>query len=683
MRVRILILLACASMLVLAAHSPLLPRPQKASYGSGEVPITGMQIRIAGSATAEDRFAAAELARALLERTGIAVPVTEDESASPREIVLERTGALAPLPEPGEQPGTASREAYSLEVGRSGVVVRAGSSAGVFYGVQTLRQLVEGQGVRAFLPEVSIVDWPSLSLRGTMVDMSEGQLATEGEVRRQIEELARWKANQYCFYNEDNIQLDGYPLLNPSARFTKDQIRHIIAYARERHIDVIPCLELYGHQHDLFRIEKYSDLADFPHGGEFDPNNPKICALLNDWIDQYSELFPSRFVHIGFDETWEIAKAAKKQGAGVTPARLFVKQLNLVARRFQGHGKMVMAWGDIMVKYPEIIAELPPGLIAVPWWYEPDPDPEYKQWLDPLVSRHVPFVVAPGVNMWTEISPDFAKSFRNIDTFLAVGKKAGALGLLNTFWTDNQQVLRRMAWPGYAYGAAAAWQTAPMDPGLFFSDWAAIGYPEAAAPHVAAALEKLSAAELSLQRVWGVQTMDSLWQSPFAPEQLALLEEHSNDLRSTRLAAEEAQEHLLAALAAGGSASTIDSLMLGARLLDYAGTRGMYAVEIAGLWDSQAQQRGSDDELWDLISSSFSRTHGRVGDLFDALSDLKPLYRENWLAEYTTYRLENAMGRWDREGQYWQRVQDRYHRFRAGYVKGQPLPALDVLVGEY
>ena len=59
-------------------------------------------------------------------------------------------------------------------------------------------------------------------------------------------------------------------------------MRQIIAYGRERHIDIVPCLELYGHLHDLFRIEKYSALADVPHGAEFDPRNPNVMRLLSD-----------------------------------------------------------------------------------------------------------------------------------------------------------------------------------------------------------------------------------------------------------------------------------------------------------------------------------------------------------------------------------------------------------------
>jgi hypothetical protein len=513
-----------------------------------------------------------------------------------------------------------------------------------------------------------------------MIDMSEGPLATEEEVLRQLDFIARWKGNQYYFYNEDSIELTGYSLLNPQAQFSKAQIRRIIAYARERHIDVIPCLELYGHQHDLFRIEKYSSLADFAHGGEFDPANPKVQEILADWTNQYLELFPSSFVHIGFDETWEIARAAKVKGSGFTPARLFLTQLDAVAERFIAHGKFVLAWGDIVVKFPGIAAQIPANVAIVPWWYEPDPDPLYTKWLAPLIANQVPVFVASGVNMWSEMTPDFAKSFRNIDTCLAAGRKASALGLINTVWTDNQEGLRRMAWPGIAYGAVAAWQSTPIATDVFFDEYARDFYPATCASEMAAGLQALSLAESLAQRIWGVEDMDAQWSSPFEAKRVAGLRKHREDLRNLRLNAENAEADFLAAQSSGANVGTF---LFGSRVLDYAGMRGLYALEIEDLWAKQQRANGSDSELWELLSSSFSRTHGRVGDLLDSLSLLIPDYRANWLAEYTPYRLETALLRWNMEDRYWWRAQTAFDEFHESYRKGTALPPLQVLIGRY
>jgi len=106
------------------------------------------------------------------------------------------------LPGPNDHAGPESREAYEIRIDSEGAEIRSRSSAGLFYGVQTMRQLVEGDPEDLFLPGVKIHDWPAMAYRGFMMDVSHGPLPTEAEVRRQIDFLARWKANQYYFYSK-------------------------------------------------------------------------------------------------------------------------------------------------------------------------------------------------------------------------------------------------------------------------------------------------------------------------------------------------------------------------------------------------------------------------------------------------------------------------------------------------
>ena len=163
-----------------------------------------------------------------------------------------------------------------------------------------------------FLSAATIEDWPALAYRGLMMDMSHTQLPRLDELKRQIDFLSLWKANQYYFYSEATIALDGYPILPPDARFTKPQVRELIEYARQRHIDVIPNQELYGHLHDLFRMERYSDLAPIPYGGEFNPEDPRVNQILSDWIGQLAALFPSPFFHVGFDQNLGFSRRKRK-----------------------------------------------------------------------------------------------------------------------------------------------------------------------------------------------------------------------------------------------------------------------------------------------------------------------------------------------------------------------------------
>src|SRR5579864_5721004 len=661
-----------------AAHAPLLPRPQEIQYGSGSLPLQELTIRVAGDAAAEDRFAAHELAAILSARSEAPVLVTREPNAAMHSIVLVRTGPVGALPVPGERPGPDSREAYSLKITPTGGEVRASSSAGLSYAVQTLRQLVEGDQRDGVLPEVEIRDWPVLAYRGTMVDMSHGALLTEEEVKRQLDFLARWKANQYYFYSEASIELDGYSLLNPEGRFSKQQVKRIVAYGRERHIDVIPFLELYGHLHDLLRVEHYSALGSFPHASELDPTNPEVTKLLDDWAAQISELFPSPFVHVGFDETWQIENAAKKRGGGITPAELFVEQLGKVAYMFQQRGKTVMAWADIIVKYPGIIDRLPPGLIPVAWDY--DAQPNVKKWLDPLVARHLPHFVTTGVANWKEIALDYDLTMANIDNFLAAGRKSGAEGMINTVWTDSAQSFLRVALPAIAYGMIAPWQSAVMDRDHFFSEYAMLMYPPSVAPDVAAAIDNLNMAELSIQKPLGQGAMHAMWEDPFSAASLKRSAEHREDLRQTRMLAEETQIHLYRALKAGADPATLNSLLVASRIVDYAAYKFLNALEVAERWRSLGHY--NSDRYWNEFESEVVyQSHGRFPDMMDAASELRRAYRSAWPAEYTPYRLAAALGRWDNEFQYWLRLQLRFQNATRGLKDGDSLPSLESVIG--
>ena len=646
-----------------AEHNPLLPLPQQIHYGAGELSLAGLNICFASAPGAEDRFAAGELADTLSARAGTSIPVLEGGRCE-HGILLERTGGVDALPVPGEQPGPDSREAYSLKVTSDGVTVTARSSAGLYYAVQTLKQLAQGMGDHAALPVVEIKDWPTLAYRGVMVDMSHGALPTEKEVERQLDFLARWKTNQYYFYSEASIELKGFRLINPDGRFTQDEVRRIVAYGRERHIDVVPCLELFGHLHDLFRVEKYSNLSDLPHGVEFDPQNPKVMALLSDWVGQIVDLFPSPFVHIGFDETFQIEIATQEHGAAAQPSQLFVRQLTSVDNLFKHYGKTVMAWGDIMVKYPAIVAQLPPGLIAVAWEYDPGPESHYQHWLAPLAAQHIPHMIATGVTCWNQVMPDYERSFANIDTFLASGRKSGTMGLMNTLWTDGAQNLLRTAWPGLAYGSAAAWQSSAMDHQAFLSDYARIIYPPAVAPEVTAALRDLTESELDLQKALGDETMLAMWTDPYSPPILKRTIEHLADLHETRLKAEDAEEHLDDALSHGGDPLTLESLWFGSQLLDYAGQKFQTAPELEAIWKRLGAKRPNDELWWNIWGSQTTYPdHSRLFDLMDRITGLRSLYQSEWLAEYTPYRMGTALGRFDAEYQAWRRFQEKLQEF--------------------
>jgi hypothetical protein len=367
---------------------------------------------------------------------------------------------------------------------------------------------------------------------------------------------------------------------------------------------------------------------------------------------------------------------------GVDPASLYIDRLKQTIELVEKSGKRPMFWADvksgahIFQKYPGLFSQLPKSVIAVPWVYDPLPD--YAEFVAPFAREHIAQVVAPAVWCWNEIAPDYSITFANIDGFVADGRKFGALGVMNTGWTDAGQVLYRMALPGMAYGAVAGWQTAPVNRHQFFAGYSTQMYPAQAAADVAVALDKLSAAQESLTKIVGGGTIHRFWQDPFAPERLKRAQSNLAALREERLLAEEAQERLQGALASTQDTYSLPCLLVAARMLDYAGMKYLYAGEIAGFFESVGRNPSRSD-IGFLARQTTSQNHGRIADLLDMLTMTRERYRSAWRDEYTDYRLGVELGRWDLEYAYWSHFQMRLEDLFRGFKTGDTLPSLEEL----
>ncbi len=665
-----------------AAPPQLLPQPQRAVWGKGNLPLAGVTLVVAGQASEEDRFAAGALASTLTTASGQPVAVGNG-SAGGRQIRLIREGSDTPLPAIDDHPGPDSREAYKLKLTAQGGEIRARSSAGLFYAVQTIRQLAATSSVSGTLPEVEIEDWPSLAYRGLMMDTAHGALPTVAEIERQLDFIARFKLNQYYFYAEANIELQGYPLLAFGARYSRQDIQEVVVYARERHIDVVPCLEFYGHLHDFFKLESYADLGVLPHGGEINPRNAKLQAVLADWLQQMASLFPSPWFHAGLDEPWELERAGPLATGGVAPLALWSDHLRFVAATLTKLGKRPMYWADVssgaqlFTRYPELARQIPKDAIAVSWEYDPNKD--FGPALNPLIERKVPFFVATGIWHWQDVSPAFTRTFQNIDGFVAQGRAAGALGVIHTAWTDDAQSIYREALPAFAYGGAAAWQQEPVNRETFFADYSRLVYPADMALEVAAGIQAMSQSQDLLSEALGSETMFRMWDDPLTAAHLKRYREQREKLHKSRLLSEEAQTHFIGALTRGDPTGTLAPLLLGARMLGYVSMRDLYAIEIEDWHKRLGARPTSSDAYFHLGTQGASRNHSRLADLMDEVTALRETYREAWLKEYTTWRLGSALGRWDAEYEYWRRLQARIWETLDGFKDGTEFPSLESL----
>lgn len=651
-----------------AQDLPLLPQPRQLQRGQGALPLAQVAIIFQGTPTDEDLLAVDALGT-ILSAAGGRIVDSPAAGGVVTAIRFQRTATTSSW-EWDDAPGPDSSESYSIDINDEGALLKAPTARGLFYAVQTFRQLLSQENGSLTAPFVTIQDWPQLRLRGFMLDLSHGPFPKFEELKRQIDFLARWKANQFYLYSETNIELDGFPLLSQRARLTKAQVRALIAYARDRFIDVVPCVELYGHLHDLARIEHYSALGETPHGGEVNPLDPKAQALIENWVGQFAELFPSPWLHVGFDETYELGKMP---GRKLTPERrgeVYLGFFERVASMVTAKGKRVMVWSDIILQHPEVIPKLPAGAIAVPWRYADETS--YDHFVEPLSKADVPLLVGTAVWSYYDAAPDFDHTMRNVNGFLQSARKYNALGLVHTEWTDGGPVLFRTADPAVAFGPVAAWHADQTAPELFYQRYARLHNPK----HHATLSDLLSTIALSqgtLERALGTRVMQELWQDPLDRKRLDRATRNASDLREARLQAEKAQVLALSILSDEDD-PLVDFLLFSARLLDYIALRQIYALEIDGFRTNLATEptRANYRLLFGIQTSD--HTHSRLFDLMDEAGELKQELRKLWLRDYTPFRLETSMGRWQAEFERWRSLQEKLALTKRDYKDGDAPP---------
>jgi hypothetical protein len=171
-----------------------------------------------------------------------------------------------------------------------------------------------------------------------------------------------------------------------------------------------------------------------------------------------------------------------------------------------------------------------------------------------------------------------------------------------------------------------------------------------------------------------------LWHSPFAEKLLAQAAAHSADLRESRLLAEGAEDDLLRAQQQGMDARALDSYLVECRLLDYAGLKFQYGVEIEAAWRALGPRPSPGQLENDFDNLVVSQQHGKLADLMEAITELKPQYQQAWLQQYTTFRLAVALGRWDAEYEYWRVLQAKMQNMLDSYDPARGLPSFNSLL---
>ena len=348
---------------------------------------------------------------------------------------------------------------------RDEVRIVGNSAAGAFWGLQTFRQLIEEFGIDC-LPGCVIEDAPAFAERGFYLDITRGKLPKIDTLKQLIDRLAFCKINMLQFYVEHAFAFKEYEgIVSPEEQLTAQEVRELDDYCYERFIELVPSLSTFGHLYYLLQSDQYRHLCELegyqPKAPWFiewmihhtiDPFNPESIKVIGSLIDQYAPLFRSKRFNICCDETFDLCNGRSK---GKDKVRAYEMFLRKIISCVQKHKKHVMMWGDILLKYPQLLEKLPADITVLNWEYNAHPD-ESK--VETIARLGQPQILCPGTSSWDCIVPLLEVSLPNIAIMASYAKKYKALGILNTNWNDYGSIgsLPPAFYP-MAVGAAVSW----------------------------------------------------------------------------------------------------------------------------------------------------------------------------------------------------------------------------------
>ena len=282
-----------------------------------------------------------------------------------------------------------SMESYQLSITGKGISVVAPSAAGLFYGFQSLLQLAEQEADGTFsFPLIEIKDSPRFSYRGLHLDVSR-HFRTKEFLKKQLAAMARYKLNRFHWHLTDGagwrLEIKRYPELTEQAAYrpypnwkawwkggrkyctkdapganggyyTQEDAREIVEYARQRHITVIPEIEMPGHSEEVLAVFPHLSCSGKPYvNSEVCIGNEDTFTFLQNVLLEVMEIFPSEYIHIGGDEanmdSWRkcplCQKRMKQEGlADVKELQSYL--IHRMEKFLNEHGRQLLGWDEIL-----------------------------------------------------------------------------------------------------------------------------------------------------------------------------------------------------------------------------------------------------------------------------------------------------------------------------------------------
>lgn len=461
----------------------LLPQPKKTNWQEGRFLLRyDTSIMIGNAAAAEEKELLLQYAHMLqaeiTKATGLSLSVLRARNlvekggilltVEPREIADQLADSPEQVPA-GLLADSRNQESYKLTVTSDGITIAACTTAGVLYGVQTLRQMIRQAG--AMLPTVIIEDAPDIAERGLSYDTTRGRVPTLEELKRQADLLSFYKMNQLQLYVEHSYLFREFgEVWRDDDPLTAEEILELDAYCRKLNIDLVPSLASFGHLYEVLRSKTYAHLCELEHSeeGEFslvermahhtvDVSNEESFTMVSGRIEEFMGLFTSRYFNICADETFDLCKGRSKalgEEKGVKQVYLdFLKQL---CGFIVSKGRIPMYWGDVLLEKPELLPEMPEDAICLNWEYWPQVTEDKVKILVDAGVKHL--YLCPGVQSWNHLINRHKDAYQNIFLMCRNAHKFHAQGVLNTEWGDLGHVAHpEFSTIGQIYGAVFSW----------------------------------------------------------------------------------------------------------------------------------------------------------------------------------------------------------------------------------
>jgi hexosaminidase len=662
----------------------LLPAPREAHLGA-TVDLPAHIVVSNPGKSADDEFAASDLEDAIKQLTPASAA---NAGGLPYRILLLRAdsaegNALLARTHLAFDPAMES-EGYILILDAHGATIVAETGSGIFYGVQTFKQLLPLAGTPRVIPTGTIRDWPAMAYRGIDDDLSRGPFPTLEFQKHQIRVFASFKINIYSPYFEHTLLYPDHPLpAPPGSALTPAEVAELVAYARQYHVTVVPEQEAFGHLHHVLKYELYQDMAETPEGHVLAPGQEGSLPLIKDWFADIAQEFPSPFIHIGADETFELGAGRthdQVQALGYGP--VYVSFLKQIHDALAPLNRRLLFWGDIGDANPDAVPGLPKDMIAIPWIYSPNGD--FDKAIAPFAKAGMETWVAPGDANWNSVYPEERNALWNIQGFIREGQKLGSTGALTTVWNDDGEGLFNMDWYGVLFGAVAAWQPGESSIADYQDAYGAVFHLDASGK-IDSAEKELMAAEEALGSAQTGMTSDTVfWLDPWSAQGQvvqAKLQPYVADLRTHAERAIVFVEQARQANAGLLEPNALLAMDLGARRLDLIGMKfELSQLMVRSYAQAAAQQHDkTKTDATQSLLDDISSNNGRCQDLRDAYSAIRSEYAQVWLSENRPYWLNNVTVRYDLEIERWQRRADQIAQSTRDWQSGKDLPAPSVL----